>query len=251
MILSPHHPGYYPPLTRCRWTINVPRGNTIKLRFLEFQLEDHPSCLNDFLDIYSGPKPRKFMGRYCGERFPALLVSSSNAMTITFVSNGKVSGSGFKLHYKGEELHLDGCDWVWFIIPSAGTRVRTSADRVKIFAVLLFASNQRSAFAYGFEVILKKTCTVPNIKQCKHVLKETMDSIKIVKRLITFPKLIHSINYIQDGRLTRGAILNIHTYIHTYINFIKLSRYLAKYYEYNIRSNQVYVKILLLLKIYS
>ena len=129
--------------------------------------------------------------------------------------------------------------------------MRTSADRVKIFAVLLFASNQRSAFAYGFEVILKKTCTVPNIKQCKHVLKETMDSIKIVKRLITFPKLIHSINYIQDGRLTRGAILNIHTYIHTYINFIKLSRYLAKYYEYNIRLNQVYVKILLLLKIYS
>ncbi|KAM7447428.1 hypothetical protein ABFA07_004432 [Porites harrisoni] len=44
IILSPHHPGYYPPLTRCRWTINVPRGNTIKLRFLEFQLEDHPSC---------------------------------------------------------------------------------------------------------------------------------------------------------------------------------------------------------------
>ena len=87
-------------------------------------------------------------------------------------------------------------------------RVRTSANRLKIFLVLLFASNQRSAFAYGFQVILKKTCTVPDRKQCKHVLKETMDSIKMAKRLITFPKLIHNINYIQDGRHTRGAILN-------------------------------------------
>ena len=92
-------------------------------------------------------------------------------------------------------------------MPSA-TRVRTSANRVKIVSVLLFANNQRSAFAYDIQVTLKKTCTVLDITQCKHVLKETMDSIKRAKRLITFPKLIHNINYIQDGRHTRGAILN-------------------------------------------
>ena len=109
IILSPHHPGYYPPLTRCRWIISVPRGNTIKLRFLEFQLEDDPSCLNDFLEIYSGLKPRTLMGKYCGERFPAFVESSSNVMVMTFVSNNKINGLGFKLHYAGEELHLDGC----------------------------------------------------------------------------------------------------------------------------------------------
>ena len=207
MILSPHHPGYYPPLTRCQWIINVPRGNTIKLRFLEFQLEDHPSCLNDFLEIYSGLTSRTFMGKYCGERFPAFVKSSSNVMVITFESDDKTNGSGFKLHYAGEELRLDGCDWVWFIMPS-GTRVRTNANRVKIFSVLLSASNQRSEFAYGCQVTLKKTCTVPDITQCKHVLKKMMDSIKMAKRLITFPKLIHNINYIQDGRRTRGVILN-------------------------------------------
>ena len=111
MILSPHHPGYYPPLMLCHWTINVPRGNTVKLRFLEFQLEDHPSCLNDSLEIYSGPKSRTFLGRYCGERFPAFVESSSNVMVITFVSNDKITGLGFKLHYtseKGEDLLLDG-----------------------------------------------------------------------------------------------------------------------------------------------
>ena len=185
IILSPHHPGYYPPLTRCQWTINVPRGNTIKLRFLEFQLEDHPSCFNDFLEIYSGLKPRTLLGKYCGERFPAFVKSSSNVMVITFVSNNKINGLGFKLHYAGEELRLDGCK-VWFIMPSA-TRVRTSANRVKIVSVLLFANNQRSVFAYDIQVTLKKTCTVLDITQCKHVLKETMDSIKRAKRLITFP----------------------------------------------------------------
>ena len=187
IILSPHHPGYYPPLTRCQWIINVPRGNTIKLRFLEFQLEDDPSCLTDFLEIHSGLKPRTLMGKYCGERFPAFVKSSSNVMVITFESDDKINGSGFKLHYAGEELHLDGCDWVWFIMPS-GTRVRTNANRVKIFSVLLSASNQRSEFAYGCQVTLKKTCTVPDITQCKHVLKKMMDSIKMAKRLIPFPK---------------------------------------------------------------
>ncbi|CAH3199204.1 unnamed protein product [Porites evermanni] len=114
MILSPHHPGYYPALTRCRWTINVPRGNTIKLRFLEFQLEDHPSCFNDFLEIYSGLKSKTFMGKYCGERFPPFIESFSNVMEITFVSNDKINGLGFKLHYAADVdkeacLQYEGC----------------------------------------------------------------------------------------------------------------------------------------------
>ena len=111
IILSPHHPGYYPPLMRCHWTINVPRGNTIKLRFLEFQLEDHPSCSKDSLEIYSELKSTKLLGKYCGERFPAFVESSSNVMVITFESNDKITGLGFKLHYtseKGEELLLNG-----------------------------------------------------------------------------------------------------------------------------------------------
>ena len=115
IILSPHHPAYYPPLTRCRWTINVPHGNTIKLRFLEFQLEDHPSCFRDSLEIYSGLETRKFLGRYCGERFPAFVESSSNVMVITFESNDKITGLGFKLHYtskKGEELLLKGLKFI-------------------------------------------------------------------------------------------------------------------------------------------
>ena len=167
MILSPNHPGYYPPLTRCQWIINVPRGNTIKLRFLEFQLEDHPSCFNDFLDIYSGLKSRKVMGRYCGERFPAFLVSSSNAMTITFVSNDKVSGSGFKLHYtseKGEQLNLDGLSVIHHRTLGWGLILTESfqCSLLRMGGSLLF----------GLQVTLEKTCAVLDITHWKKYFKE-------------------------------------------------------------------------------
>ena len=108
-IFSPHYPSYYPPLSRCRWTISVPQGNVIKLRFLEFQLEEHPSCLNDFVEIYSGQaKARRKIGRYCGQRYPDFLESLSNVLEITFVSNANITRSGLKLHYtswKGKRSH--------------------------------------------------------------------------------------------------------------------------------------------------
>ena len=49
------------------------------------------------------------MGRYCGERFPAFVESSSNVMVITFESNDNIAGLGFKLVYaseKGKKLLL-------------------------------------------------------------------------------------------------------------------------------------------------
>ncbi|PFX21360.1 G-protein coupled receptor GRL101 [Stylophora pistillata] len=111
-IFSPHFPGYYPPLTLCHWTIKVPPENIIKLRFLEFQLEDHPTCYNDYIEIYDGyeARTRKFLGRYCGLRFPAFLESSSNFMVIKFLSNDKVTSSGFKMHYTSEEGCPSSCE---------------------------------------------------------------------------------------------------------------------------------------------
>lgn len=103
-IFSPHYPGYYPPLTRCHWMVKVPAGNIIKLQFLEFQLEDHSSCYNDFIEVYSGwNKARRKIGKYCGQRFPTFLKSSSNSMEIVFVSNDKITRSGFKLQYTSEK----------------------------------------------------------------------------------------------------------------------------------------------------
>ena len=83
--------------------IKVTPGETIKLRFLEFQLEDHPSCEKDFIEVYDGSKTRTPMGRYCGQRFPECIRSSSNVMEIIFVSDDEVARAGLKLHYNSEK----------------------------------------------------------------------------------------------------------------------------------------------------
>ena len=83
--------------------IKVLPGNTIKLRFLEFQLEEHPSCYNDYIEVYNGGTTKAFVGRYCGQRFPEFLQSSSNVMEITFASNENVSSAGLKLHYTSQK----------------------------------------------------------------------------------------------------------------------------------------------------
>ncbi len=83
--------------------IKVSPESTIKLRFLEFQLEDHPSCFNDYIEIYDGDKTKTFLGRYCGQRFPEFIRSSSNVVEIIFVSNEKVSRTGLQLHYTSEK----------------------------------------------------------------------------------------------------------------------------------------------------
>ena len=94
--------------------MSLPPGTTIKLRFLEFQLEDHPSCDNDFIEVYSGQaKARTKIGRYCGQRFPAFIESSSNVMEITFVSNDKGTRSGLKLHYTSRKGKMSN-KWVCF-----------------------------------------------------------------------------------------------------------------------------------------
>ena len=59
------------------------------------------------------------MGKYCGERFPAFVESSSNVMVITFESNDKITGLGFKLHYtseKGKKLLLDGLNLIHHLL---------------------------------------------------------------------------------------------------------------------------------------
>ncbi|XP_067041831.1 uncharacterized protein [Acropora muricata] len=111
-IFSPNFRPFYRGLIRCNWTIRVPYGNTMKLRFLEFQLEDHPSCSNDFIEVYDG-HAGKFgvLGRYCGQRFPSFLMSFSNVLKIIFIGKAQ---SVFKFHFSSEKIdasHEDCIQW--------------------------------------------------------------------------------------------------------------------------------------------
>ena len=86
----------------CNWTISVPYGNIIKLRFIEFQLEEHPSCSSDYIEVYDGYHGEfKLLGRYCGQRHPSFLKSSSNVLKILY--SHKSYMSVFKLYFSSEK----------------------------------------------------------------------------------------------------------------------------------------------------
>lgn len=52
IIQSPGFPEKYQDEQICYWHIRVRLGQRIRLRFLEFDVEDDASCLADYLDVY-------------------------------------------------------------------------------------------------------------------------------------------------------------------------------------------------------
>jgi len=62
-----------------------------------FELEDHPSCSQDYVSVYDREKR---IGLYCGRRYPEIVESTGNQMIVRFESNGKVERMGFHARYE-------------------------------------------------------------------------------------------------------------------------------------------------------
>ena len=62
LIQSPRFPLPYAHSLDCRWLVRAPRGHLVRLRVLEFQLEQQYSCLYDFLELWDGRNT--LLGRY-------------------------------------------------------------------------------------------------------------------------------------------------------------------------------------------
>ncbi|XP_063773612.1 deleted in malignant brain tumors 1 protein-like [Pseudophryne corroboree] len=94
-ITSPLYPSYYPNNARCTWDIRVPEGYRIQLSFLNFDLETHPSCHYDWVTIYDGiPEYSPQLARMCSLQ-NNVFFSSSNIMSIEFISDSSVQRTGF------------------------------------------------------------------------------------------------------------------------------------------------------------
>lgn len=50
-ISSPGYPGKYPTNRDCYWNIRVTPGKRIALHFLTIELEEHPTCQYDYLEV--------------------------------------------------------------------------------------------------------------------------------------------------------------------------------------------------------
>eukprot|EP00072_Mus_musculus_P035793 XP_006504621.1 PREDICTED: procollagen C-endopeptidase enhancer 1 isoform X1 [Mus musculus] len=101
-VASEGFPNLYPPNKKCIWTITVPEGQTVSLSFRVFDMELHPSCRYDALEVFAGSGTSgQRLGRFCGTFRPAPVVAPGNQVTLRMTTDEGTGGRGFLLWYSG------------------------------------------------------------------------------------------------------------------------------------------------------
>ncbi|CAL8311895.1 unnamed protein product [Merluccius merluccius] len=94
---SPGYPNRYPENRECIWYITVATGSSITINIQEFDVEYHPDCNFDVLEVFGGPDltaPR--LAQLCTTTTSPMQVSSTgNKVTVRFKSDYYISGRGF------------------------------------------------------------------------------------------------------------------------------------------------------------
>ncbi|XP_066096252.1 deleted in malignant brain tumors 1 protein isoform X4 [Saccopteryx bilineata] len=94
---SPFYPEDYPNNARCVWDIEVRNNDRVTVVFRDVQLEGN--CNYDYIEVFDGPyHSSPLIGRIChGARDS--FTSSSNFMSIRFISDGSITRRGFQVEY--------------------------------------------------------------------------------------------------------------------------------------------------------
>ena len=72
-------------------------------------IEDSLDCTRDRLTILNGKDGDSLsLGSYCGNKIPATIESSTESVTIKFISDGTISNKGFSLKYRGLKKRSKG-----------------------------------------------------------------------------------------------------------------------------------------------
>ncbi|XP_062605094.1 neuropilin and tolloid-like protein 1 isoform X1 [Saccostrea cucullata] len=97
---SPNFPEKYPNNLECVRAIEAQPGFEIQLDFREkFDMESgqNKECPYDFLEVRDGPFGySQLFGRFCGKRFPPLLISNGRYLWLRFKSDKAANYGGFK-----------------------------------------------------------------------------------------------------------------------------------------------------------
>ncbi|PAA79380.1 hypothetical protein BOX15_Mlig017005g4, partial [Macrostomum lignano] len=94
---SPNYPRRYPLEKRCSWNFLTTPGHRIKLVFKHFEIERHPDCAYDHVEIRDGPDATsERIGVFCGDAMPPTpVISTGNSMFVGFVSDSSLQRKGF------------------------------------------------------------------------------------------------------------------------------------------------------------
>ncbi|CAH1793785.1 unnamed protein product [Owenia fusiformis] len=80
----------------CDWLIQASGDYRVRLRFLEFEVEDESDCSYDSVIVYDGKDdaaPR--IGKFCGSKLTKTFVSSGEFLLIRFKSDDTINWKGF------------------------------------------------------------------------------------------------------------------------------------------------------------
>ncbi|KAI0242401.1 hypothetical protein LSAT2_013673 [Lamellibrachia satsuma] len=85
----------------CSWRIQGPRNKRVQLHFITFSLEyGGETCPYDKVKIYDGRDSKApLIGTFCGVVFPRVITSSKNALFVIFLTDTRVTSTGFKIRY--------------------------------------------------------------------------------------------------------------------------------------------------------
>ncbi|XP_004617253.1 procollagen C-endopeptidase enhancer 1 [Sorex araneus] len=101
-VASEGFPNLYPPNKECVWTVTVPEGQKVSLSFRVFDLEQHPACRYDALEVFAGAGTAgQRLGRFCGTFRPAPVVAPGHQVTLRMTTDEGTGGRGFLLWYSG------------------------------------------------------------------------------------------------------------------------------------------------------
>ncbi|XP_066880529.1 deleted in malignant brain tumors 1 protein [Kogia breviceps] len=96
-FVSPSYPGNYPNNAKCVWDIEVQNNYVVTVVFRDVQLEG--GCNYDYIEVFDGPyHSSPLLARVC-DGATGSFTSSSNFMSIRFISDGSVTKRGFQAAY--------------------------------------------------------------------------------------------------------------------------------------------------------
>ncbi|KAK2886327.1 cubilin [Channa argus] len=95
-LRSPGWPDIYPHSIDCTIILKASQNNSISFFFNNFDLESHPNCGFDYLEIRNGStESSPLIGKFCGSTLPSPIFPKSNQLYLRFKSDFSNARDGF------------------------------------------------------------------------------------------------------------------------------------------------------------
>uniref|UniRef100_A0A3B5KND9 Procollagen C-endopeptidase enhancer b n=1 Tax=Xiphophorus couchianus TaxID=32473 RepID=A0A3B5KND9_9TELE len=135
-VKTPNWPNSnYPAGISCSWHITVEPSNVIEVKFEKLDLESDLYCRYDYVALFNGGETddSRRIGKFCGDRAPATIVTNGNELLVQFVSDLSVTSDGFMAHYSSvppeSRTPTAGGDFIYRPQPTSRPQKPTSKPR--------------------------------------------------------------------------------------------------------------------------